>query len=308
MRTDTNVLDDPLNSDDEDNLRNQAVESDNGEPRDKVDLALEAWSIDLQKEWSFYNFMLHGQMQESLECIACSEEREEYNLFYDICVPLKECERITLNIIIKRTPIDIKNLLNSKKKKKDEQEVEETLEEMGARDKLLDNYNKLANDQPISLTINVHRDILIGDLVNKIVEDPSVNISKKNFLEDKFTDIILYTMNEIEVVGVFDRKFKLTQYKLSNNVIYAQEVLADNGEDEIVKKWQNNPWIEKETNVCKYWVEDAKLKNGFAIRMREKRKKRGFKEAGEREDDERYTTSYLFNNYFEAAKEIDTLW
>ena len=83
-------------------------------------------------------------MQECLECIQCNNERTEYNLFYDICVPLKEQETITLQIIIKRTPIEIKTLLNSKKKKKDEEEP--SLEELGETGKLQDNYNKLANN------------------------------------------------------------------------------------------------------------------------------------------------------------------
>tara|TARA_B100000519_G_C13842857_1_gene250471 strand:- start:47 stop:241 length:195 start_codon:yes stop_codon:yes gene_type:complete len=61
--TDTNVLDDPINSEEENELRNREdFEGNIDEIRDPTDIALEAWSIDLQKEWSFYNFMLHGQM------------------------------------------------------------------------------------------------------------------------------------------------------------------------------------------------------------------------------------------------------
>ena len=70
-------------------------------------------------------------------------------------------------------------------------------------------------------------------------------------------------MQDVEVVGIFDPDFTLTHYKFDDNIIYAQEVLGDGGEEKIVRLWENNPWLDKETNVCKYWIKDKSLQNKY---------------------------------------------
>jgi ubiquitin carboxyl-terminal hydrolase 8 len=87
------------------------IENPESENRDLIELGLESWSNNLQRDWSFIFFMFYGQMKSTLQCLTCKKESTTFDVFTNIPVSLPESMQLHLYVIIYRLPRKIKQFL-----------------------------------------------------------------------------------------------------------------------------------------------------------------------------------------------------
>lgn len=115
-------------------------------------------------------------------------------------------------------PQVIKNIIVPQKQT---QSIDKTISGEGNYAAFEENYSELTNDQPIHICLRVSKNIKIQELIRQIVAVKEVNIDPQLFVNQGFTDLVLYTKQLGTVRGIFDPMNKLTQYKLITNEIHA---------------------------------------------------------------------------------------
>lgn len=139
----------------------------------------------------------------------------------------------------------------------------------------------------------------------KIMEIPEVNIDLEHVLAQGFQEIILFSLNQGTVRGVFDPVNKLTQYKLITNEIHAQEVLTQRGKDFIRLSYQKKPILQAQTGGLLHNLGYSEDLFDEYQDMKKPKKKRNPADV--------FGKSYIFNNHslacdkFEALKKLERL-
>ena len=212
-----------------------------------IELSLEQWSNALRRDWSFIFFLFYGQLKSTLECQTCQKQSTTFDIFTSVPLSLPEPATVLLNIVVHRLPTNLKNVI---KKLDTYQPPRRQGADVAEEDWLLeDNYNNLANDQPIHIRILVDKNILIADLITKITEFPEVNIDTRWINEQMCSQLILFSTNLGTVRGVFDSRNRLTQYKLITDEIHACEVLSPSGKEDVIRSLESG---NSSLHACRY--------------------------------------------------------
>ena len=124
-----------------------------------------------------------------------------YDLFANIPVSLPEPSELFLNIIVHRLPNKVKHIIQPKSTNKGDKTEDEKLQQ---------NYTKLTNDQPIHICLKITKNIKISELIGKIINIKEVNIDADHMLQQKFSELILYSKTVGTVRGVFEPSNRLT--------------------------------------------------------------------------------------------------
>lgn len=265
-----------------------------------IELSLEQWSNALRRDWSFIFFLFYGQLKSTLECQACQKQSTTFDIFTSVPLSLPEPATVLLNIVVHRLPTNLKNVI---KKLDTYQPPHRQGQDGGTDDWLLeDNYNNLANDQPIHIRMLVDKNILIADLVTKITEFPEVNIDTRWVNEQMCSQLILFSTNLGTVRGVFDPRNRLTQYKLITDEIHAREVLSPSGKEDVIRSLESgNTALHADTlpYLFKHLQKDS--------RSEEHRKASEADRARRKKKLETFGKAYIFNNQVAAANKFETL-
>lgn len=91
--------------------------------------------------------------------------------------------------------------------------------------------------------LKIYKEAYVQELSQKIMNIREVNIDSKS----GNTELVLFSKNGGAVRGVFDKKNKVNNYKISNE-IYAYEVLSLEGRKFIEKRFRSTPGLNEEMN------------------------------------------------------------
>jgi ubiquitin C-terminal hydrolase len=82
--------------------------------RNIEELAVEAWSNFLHRNWSFIIFMFYGQLKSFLKCMDCGKERVLFSEFSTLSLPLPESSVINFKLEMQLLPYELKTILTEK--------------------------------------------------------------------------------------------------------------------------------------------------------------------------------------------------
>jgi ubiquitin C-terminal hydrolase len=87
-------------------------EAPNSDGKDTLELGLETWSNQIQRDWSFIYFMFYGQWQSTLQCLSCKKQSSKFDVSNTIALSMPEPSKLFLNIVVHRLPSNIKQIIS----------------------------------------------------------------------------------------------------------------------------------------------------------------------------------------------------
>ena len=94
------------------NLRTKKPYIPNPELRpDTLKLSREFWSNYLRRNWSFWVFLMYGQIKSTIECTQCDSKKVSYDPCSVISLPLPAASNLQISIVVNPLPVTLQRIL-----------------------------------------------------------------------------------------------------------------------------------------------------------------------------------------------------